>query len=321
MATSTEWSSSRKTDIVTNKMQKGFVVISWNVLHMVHEINYAYDMSPVITRYSIREEWSNEQLRLNDIVKTLSELLTKHSAFECFICLQEVPGDLIPLLRQMLDSHVGSTLVTKPSMHTQTYWRKPYIKGQGRKAHHLYTDWNENLVTIHYNPHICSSDKATGLENAEKCLLSDNRVHWTPCPNDHGKGALTVTTASGLSVVNVHVPYDNQAAVSLLNNISWPENNIAFVFVGDMNRHSKGFMRMMGEITAGKPCSGLLFPVTTDKPTRVGFWQDGTLQKSWLDHYLISASLKNLAISPAVVYDEIGDISDHYPILLRFKSI
>ncbi len=32
-----------------------FVVISWNVLHMVHEINYVYNSSPVINKYSLQQ--------------------------------------------------------------------------------------------------------------------------------------------------------------------------------------------------------------------------------------------------------------------------
>jgi hypothetical protein len=219
----------------------------------------------------------------------------------------------------MLDSHVGSTLATKPLMHIQIYSRKPHIKG--RQGGSPYTDSNESLVTIHYDPHILSNNKVTELENAEKCLAPQDRVFWTPCPTDNGKGALTVTTASGLNVVNVHVPYDNQAAMLLLNNISWPQNNSAFVFVGDMNRDFKAFMKMIGEATVGKPSSGLLFSVTTNKPTRVGLGQNGSRYTCWLDHYVVSASLKHLAVSPAIVYDGIGDISDHYPILLSFKGI
>jgi hypothetical protein len=79
----------------------------------------------------------------------------------------------------------------------------------------------------------------TGLKNAKNCSLSDNQIGWTACPIDGGKGALTVTTASGLSVVNVHVPCDNQAAMLLLNNITWPENNHPFVLIADMNCYSE----------------------------------------------------------------------------------
>ncbi|CAF3157193.1 unnamed protein product [Rotaria sp. Silwood2] len=76
---------------------------------------------------------------------------------------------------------------------------------------------------------------------------------------------------------------------------------------------------MIAEVTAGKPASTLLFPVTTDKPTRVGLNQNGTLKKQWIDHFVVSTSLKELVIYPATVYDNIGDISDHYPISLQFK--
>lgn len=312
MATQIEWSSSKESDIAINTKQQAFVVISWNVLHMIHEINHSYNMSLVINRYSIKENWSNEKLRLNDMVKTISELLVKHSMMECFICLQEVPGDLLPLLNQMFDSHVGSTLVTKPLMHVQIYTRKPNIRGQ--QGGSVYTDSNESLVTIHYDPHMVSN-------NREKWQPLGDRLLWTPCPTDKGKGALAVTTASGLTVVNAHVPYDNEAAMSLLNNIAWPENNSAFVFVGDMNRYSDKLMKMIGDITAGKRSSGLLYSVTTNKATRVGLRQDGTSDKSWIDYFIISTYLKHSIISPAIVHDEIGDVSDHYPIVLSFQNI
>ena len=316
MTTSIESSSSGKNDIVINKIQNDFVVISWNVLHLIHEINYVYDMSPVIDRYSIRQNWSNEQRRLDDMVKILNELLIKHSTKECFICLQEVPGDLIPLLRAILTSQVGSTLSTMPLIHIQTYSRKPWIKK--RQGNPPYTDVNESLVTIHYNPYIDSSNTGGRQKNAGT-LLSEDRILWTPCPSDNGKGALAVITTSGLTVVNIHVPSDNKVAMQLLNNIPWPENSNPFVLVGDMNRDSNALMRMINKITVGKPSAGLIFPVPTDKPTRVGYWQDGTLHKTWLDHYLITASLRNLIVSPPIVYDHIGDISDHYPVLLEFK--
>jgi hypothetical protein len=129
MATSMKWSPIETGGIVTNKLRQKFVVISWNVLHMIHEINYASDMSSMISRYAINKSWSNERLRLNDIIQTLSELLIKHVAIECFICLQEVPADLLPMLREMLDSHVGSALVTNPMIYSHTYSRKPQIMG------------------------------------------------------------------------------------------------------------------------------------------------------------------------------------------------
>ncbi|UJR08378.1 hypothetical protein I4U23_012649 [Adineta vaga] len=287
----------------TNKqMQQNFVVISWNVLHMIHEINYVYDSSPVINRYAIKENWSNEKLRLNDIIKTLNDLLIKYCSMECFICLQEVPGDLLPLLNQMLNSHVGSTLSNKPMFHLNTYSRIPKVRGQIKGP--LYNDPNESLVTIHYDP--------TGAS-------SNDQIYWTPCPADPGKGALTVITSSGLCVINTHVPFEDQASMSLLQNISWPADNSFFVLVGDMNCKYNVFMKKIGAFTYGKVSSGLLGSITTNKPTRVGLNANGIRTQHWIDHYLVSASLNELAMSPALVHDEIGDISDHFPISLQFN--
>ena len=67
MAASQTYSIPEKTNDIMQKQQSNFVVISWNVLHIVHEINHANNMSPVITRYAIDESWSNEKLRLRDI--------------------------------------------------------------------------------------------------------------------------------------------------------------------------------------------------------------------------------------------------------------
>ncbi|CAF1462638.1 unnamed protein product [Adineta steineri] len=312
-------STVEETDSSTNKIQQGFIVISWNVLHMIHEINYVYDASPVIEQYSIKENWSNETSRLNDIIKILNDLLIKNAMTECFICLQEVPGDLLPMLRKMVDAHVGSVLTSKPLIHTHTYSRKPQIRN--RQGGFLYSDSNESLVTIHYNPNAVFTEIKSGLENAEKHFLIDDQILWTPCPSDPGKGALTVTTASGLSVINAHVPYDNKAAFSLLKNITWSNNNNPFVFVGDINRNSSALMKILHEIIGDESCFNLLFPITTDKPTRVGLRRDGTREKIWIDFYIVSASLKNLAILPVEVYDNIGDISDHYPILVQFKAM
>ncbi len=302
MASATGWSSSEKTGI----KQQPFVVISWNVLHMIHEFNYVYENSPVINRYSIRDDWSNEKHRLNDMVKTITDLLVKYSMIECFICLQEVPGDLLPLLNQMFDSRAGSPLVSKPLMHVQTYTRKPYLKGRQGS---IYTNPYESLVTIHYNPYTASKNEVTS-----------DRLLWTPCPSDNGKGALTVITTSGLTVVNAHVPYDDQAAMSLLHNIAWPEVDNPFVIVGDMNRPYDKLMRLISEVTSGKRSSGLLSPISTDKATRVGASQNGSLYKVWIDYFVVSPCLKNSAEPPATVHDEIGDVSDHFPIVLSFKG-
>ena len=277
------------------------MVISWNVLHMIHEINYTYDASPVVNRYRIKENWANEKSRLSDITQVLSNLLVQYSTTECFICLQEVPGDLLPMLHEMIQSHVGSVLANKPTVHMRTYSREPRIRGQQGGV--VYGDPSESLVTIHYDPH----------------AVADDSVYWTPCPADPGKAALTVKTVSGLSVVNTHVPFNDAPARALLADIRWPDDHSLFVLVGDINRRSSNLMKMIAELQAewGSPLQ--LCSIATDKPTRAGLSSNGTLQKSWIDHYVLSAPLRDRVMPPAIVYDEVGDISDHYPISLRFQ--
>ena len=280
-----------------DSQSSGFLVISWNVLHIVHELNYVWDNSPVLVRYSIREDFSNEKKRLHDIVTTLRQLLSTYSTTECFVCLQEVPGDLIPMLGEMLASLNSSTA----SIHVQTYPRRPQFRRQ--KDASIYTDVNESLVTIHLG----GRDKA-------------DQVSWTQCPNDPGKGALTVTTTSGLKVVNIHLPFDKQAALSLMNAMSWPEANTPFVLVGDMNRSSSSLVKMIQPILKGRASSSPLLPIVTDKPSRVGLNQNGSRSTSFIDHYLVSPPLASSINSSAIVFDQIGDLSDHYPILFSFSN-
>ena len=176
-------------------------------------------------------------------------------------------------------------------------------------------DQNENLVTIHYQP-----GKGTALAGTPRDILLNDQVHWTQCPADPGKGALTVTSASGLQIVNIHVPFDSQAALSLLTGIPWPDRDRTFVLVGDMNRRANDLMQMINRVHADKSTSSLLSSVTTSKPTRTGLGRDGHRHDSWIDYFVISSSLKSASTSPVVVHDEVGDISDHYPILLHFKD-
>ncbi|CAF3378564.1 unnamed protein product [Rotaria socialis] len=309
MATGVNCSVNDDIGIVHSKPSQNFVVMSWNVLHIIHELNYVPNLSLVLNHYSINENLSNEKLRLHDIIKVLRKLLSDHSTMECFICLQEVPGDLLPMLIEMSDSHIDLGLTSKPLIHIHVYSRKPML--MHRQGDSPYVDPNESLVTIHYNPCLVSSTQH---------IYPDDRVLWTPCPTDAGKGALTLMTTSGLTVVNVHVPYDNQAATLLLSNIPWSENSNGFVCVGDMNRYSETLMKMIAEVTADKDGTHQLYPIKTEKPTRVGMKQDGTHNKTLIDHFVISASLKGLVNYPAIVFDDIGDISDHYPILLEFKD-
>ncbi len=47
-------------DIVPSKLSQNFAVISWNVLHIIHELNYVQNLSLVINNYSINENLNLE---------------------------------------------------------------------------------------------------------------------------------------------------------------------------------------------------------------------------------------------------------------------
>ena len=66
--------------MTTSKQSSPFVVLSWNVLHMVHEINYSFDASPVIDKYSIRTNWTNEKF------PAVAEFLTSRIQDSVYLC-------------------------------------------------------------------------------------------------------------------------------------------------------------------------------------------------------------------------------------------
>jgi endonuclease/exonuclease/phosphatase family metal-dependent hydrolase len=288
-----------------------FAVISWNVLHIIHEMNYELNRSPVLSRYSIAEKTSNETIRLNDIVDTLRQLIDEHATMELFVCLQEVPGDLLVMLESLVKSlSTGTALV-----HKSTYTRRPKLREQTNES--IYVDPSESLVMIHYRPtNINGQESEDALTSIS--LSSTDQVSWIPCPDDAGKGALAITTADGLTVVNIHVPFAEQAAMSLLSNISWPTDDKRFVLTGDMNRYPTSLMNMIESIERNRDFFSLLRSVSTDKATRVCLTDDGTRRQSSIDYFVASTSLTNSISSSVVVRDHIGDVSDHYPVTLEF---
>ena len=180
-------------------------------------------------------------------------------------------------------------------------------------------DPNENLVTIHYHPDMHMGE-ATELAGTHRDILPNDQIHWTQCPTDRGRGALSVTSASGLQIVNIHVPFKEEAALSLLTEISWPNSDRPFVLVGDMNREAADLMKMIDQVNSDKPTSGVLSSITTSKRTRTGLDKDGRRHDSWIDYLVISSSLKSAFNTSIVVHDEVGEISDHYPILLHLHG-
>lgn len=276
------------------------LVVSWNVLHIIHELNYASNSSPILEQYRIKDDFGNEQKRLKDIVVVLQRILRDHLTNECFVCLQEVPGDLIPLLEEMLVSTTKSSSIGNAILYKQIYLRHPRLRHG--KNDSLYHDSSEYLVTIHYQP----------KDRIDKIFP---KVSWTPCPVDKGKGAFGLTTSHGLTILNVHVPYDYQAADALLAHISWPKENERFLMVGDMNRGSSSLKKALTKVTKDP-----IDCVTTEKATRIGVDENGIRNYMTIDFFVVSPLILKSVVSLVEVIDDIGDISDHFPILLELSK-
>ena len=292
-----------------NQIETGFVVISWNVLHIIHEINYDFDTSSVIALYGIEEAPSNESIRLKDIVSILQQMITEHASSECFICLQEVPGDLLPILHTMANCLKQAFPLSKTLIHTHNYQRIPRLR---QPRHHLsiYTNPTEYLVIIHYQPQPAHDHRYS---------LDDDQISWIQCPSDLGKGALILKTNNGLSIINIHVPFDHSSARALLANIPFFSDQDSLILVGDMNRQSKNLMAMINSFVLDQSHSEKLIPVTTRQATRVSIRSNGTRNESFIDYFVISTKLSTWNSETIKVFDDIGNISDHYPILLKFK--
>ena len=277
-----------------------FLVVSWNVLHIVHELHHVPDASPVLDQYMIKDDYANEQKRLKDIVIVLEGILRDHRLMECFVCLQEVPGDLIPMLQEMLDSTMKPSSNGNAILYQQAYSRRPRLRNGKNEA--LYRDMNEYLVTIHYQP---TGQSATNAP----------RISWTPCPVDQGKGALGLTLSSGLTILNIHVPYDYRAADALLAHLPWPTKESRFLMVGDMNRGSGSMAKAMEKVTRHP-----VHCVASEKNTRVGMNEKGVRRYMNIDYFVVSPALLTSVVSRVKVIDDIGDISDHFPILLELTN-
>lgn len=244
-------------------------IISWNVLHIIHELNYALNSSYVINKYDIANSEANEQKRLVDIFSTIR----KHLSDETVICLQEVPGDLLTLLKKL----------TGMGIFEYQYTRIPKIKNL-IKYQHIYSDPAEYLV-------ILIPDK----------LAQDAKQLQTIQFDDPGK-ACSVVQIDKMLIMNTHVPmgtaYREKAFEQIGEFVDCTE--LDFMLVGDMNMCPD---KLRDALKVFKTKSKI---VEMDKPTRKGI-NRGVEVCSKIDHGVISSSFNVLH---KFVADNV-DMSDH----------
>jgi hypothetical protein len=187
-------------------------VISWNVLHIVHEINYAFDNSIVLQKYPLEKD------RLNKIFIKINSLLDDNS----IICLQECPYNLLNLLNLLVSNN-------KHNIEYHKYRRMPFIKDNKPSP---YIDCSEYLVTIYPKEYSIIKKMSFDIEN-------------------QSKGALILTFNNNLTIANVHVPiiasayspnnYRKTLFKTLLENIK----DLNYIIIGDFNTKNYQLKRDM----------------------------------------------------------------------------
>lgn len=181
-------------------------IYSWNVLHIIHEINYANN-SPILYQYP------DESKRIYDIYTYLHDIIASNADNLYAICLQEVPGDLLILLHQ------------KYRVFYYRYERVPTLKNEA--IYNPYMDGYEYLVTI-TNVHIWTYNIIQFHNPGKAALIITFNL-------DNGKL---------MHIANIHLPYDdntffikenkeNNALKQIKNYFDIYDYN--YILAGDMN--------------------------------------------------------------------------------------
>lgn len=138
-------------------------LVTWNVLHRLHAVNWS---EPAIAA------WPDERIRIASIADWLV------AASADVICLQEVSGDQLAVLRDVVPGDI----------HAFAYPRVPRLHASKQGTLVALRDPAEHLVTI---------VRAAG----------SSVVRAEAFASDPGKGFLAVALADGTLVVDTHVSY------------------------------------------------------------------------------------------------------------------
>ena len=233
---------------------KTLVVKSWNVLHGVHEFNYQFQTSPVLKKYQCQYDPSKgylasnyahlENQRIRDLAKTIKNELQ----FNVVACLQEVPGNLLDLLKIENPDYI---------CYSYKYPRLPILKNLSGQ---LYSNSAEFLVTMAHKS------------------LPINQVQTIQF-DDPGKACLFLEMKD-LSILNTHLSFgiERNKALDQIFAAAIAKN---FVLVGDMNIDPNEFKQYLIKSKLYH-----LQIHQTFENTRKGVRKDGLIQTSNLDYYI-----------------------------------
>lgn len=259
--------------------KNSFNIYSWNVLHIYHELKYSKDTSLILEKYDIVKNLDNEKNRLNDIYQMILSFMHESN---CFICLQEVPGDIIKILKNDLDKN-------NYSIFYHTY---PRIPQNTTNQPNPYNDSCENLVIL--------------------CPKTENRNYQHNIIEfDKGK-ACQILSFDSTCIINIHCPFDKQSKIALSNLKKYLCNNFPsdqhIIMSGDMNKNYNQLIKEYNELNIK------MAVIKTDNYTRKWRENETTINTSSIDFFSVTSGIKVILTKSFIE----NDISDHYPIKMEF---
>lgn len=236
-------------------------VKSWNILHIIHELNYEFDHSPVLEKYQINKNTSNESKRLNDIYN----YILKELGDNIVMCLQEVPLELVNTFKSKLSSRYV--------VFDYKYSRIPSINKSG--VSDPYTIKGECLVTI---IPITLSTQLIGTEHIQFA--------------DPGKAAFILHLV-GLKIFNVHLPFGKQRTISIEQIYKYINNSDTkkYVIIGDMNADNK---ELCIELKKQKVSDIVNSP---NNPTRKYIKSNNTIGYKCIDHVISNVLITKVEVN------------------------
>ena len=266
------------------------VVHSWNILHIVHELNYCLDSSPVLDEFKIvTYDTSGEQKRILDIYNTISKKLSKETCF----CLQEVPGDLFDMLTKLEDYTV----------YGYKYSREPFIRNT--KIKNPYKNTHEYLVTIVHNDiaKLIPGTRTIQFSDPGKAAFIVN-INLDGNVQSLGHQDVATNKHNGVDIINMHAPSGNSNVIKALTKIGnyIKSTETRFIIVGDMNCRIDDFKKSL-EIAK---FSNYLIPEIIGNTRKSK--KEGRIYYNKIDHVVTS---DKIIVNETSVID-IDNLSDHY---------
>ncbi|AYV82593.1 MAG: endonuclease/exonuclease/phosphatase family protein [Hyperionvirus sp.] len=262
--------------------QKKLFISSWNVLHIIHELNYAADHSLVLEKYNDKE---NE--RLDDIITYITARVKLASDILCF---QEVPGDLYDRLESKFPNY---------TILGYRYERQPKLR---KVATNPYKNTDEYLVILIANDIV-------------KFVTETKIVQF----DDKGKAAQLIKFSSkdsngfDLCVVNVHLNIGKAASKSLrqvfekLAEQKWER----YFLIGDLNMSYTQLKKELDQIIPNK-----YFTPYVNGNTHISKY-GGQIKLTKKTHIVASNDLKPKTL-PVIPNDS---LSDHYMVSTSMEII